>query len=289
MFNQLIFILPVVTLILFCFNIFYKGNTVQSSLLFILTLLPLMDLKIVKEAYGGFRTFDAICVYSIIFLFKDFTTINLKNKNNFYFFLFILFSIINLLGGLYSEFPNRAYLNLVRIFPIFIFGRFFLTECYKYPTFHYKAIKALKISYITALSFLFLQVIFGLQFTFYPGLSPNTIDPIFKVLRFPGVFYDSQVSGQFLAMGSFLFLFNPDGQEKKTVMLNHLIFIFMIVGLILAGSRAALGGFILSLIVVFIMAGKKYRIYGIIFIVSGFLIYSVFSLNAGVFERTQNF
>src|ERR1700743_1842913 len=111
MHDKLIVIVPGITLILFFVNVFYRGNTPTSCLLFILALLPLMDLKITKEAWGGFKTFDFICFYCLIFLLKDFITINTKSRNNFYFLLFVLLGIIILLGGLASEHPEKTYIS----------------------------------------------------------------------------------------------------------------------------------------------------------------------------------
>jgi len=285
MFEKLIFLLPVLTFLLFIVNIAYKGNSVQSCLLFILSLLPLMDLKILPEAWGGFKTFDAISLYCLVFLFKDFTTVNLKNKNNFYFLLFACLSIIILIGGLASEFPERAYLNLIKTFPVFIFGRFLLTECLKDPGFFNRAIKALKISYVIALCFLILQIIFGLKFTFYPALAPNTTDPVFNMIRYPGIFYDSQAHGQFLMMGSFLFLYTTNSEKKRVI--NYLIFFLIIAGIVIAGSRAALGGFVIGLLVIFFMAAKQLRIYGIAIVVIAIILVSIFP-KAGIFDRAKN-
>ncbi len=284
----MILLLPILTLLLFAFSVFYKGNTVQTSLLFVLSLLPLMDQKIVPEAYGGFKVFDAISFYSLIFLVKAFFKISLRSRNNYYFLLFVAFIIIFLFGGLASAYPNKTYLNVIKILPIFIFSRFFLTECYKDYSFHVKAIQAIKISYLLAVGFLLIQIVVGLKFTFYPSLHPNTIDPIFKIVRFPGVFYDSQAHGQFLAMGSFFFLFTKDDIFKKRPYLNYIIFIVIVIGITLAGSRAAFGGFAVGLVFVFFLAAQKYRIYGIVF---GLLMAGVFMVVApksGVFDRAEN-
>jgi len=288
MLDKLIYILPGIALLLFALNIYFKGNTVQSCLLFILTLLPLMDLKITNEAWGGFKVFDAICVYSLVFLLKDFTTINRYNPNNFYFLLFVLFAIIVLLGGLASEFPSRAYLNFFKIMPIFIFARFFLTECYKDPNFQLKAVKGLKIAYLIALSFVLIQWVVGLRFTFYPQLNPNTIDPMFLIIRYPGMFYDSQASGQYLAMGSFLFLYNEKGASRNTHIFGYLVFIVAILGISMAGSRAAFGGFAVGLIVVFFMAAKQYRVYGLIVGILGYVVFTYISVQNGVFDRAKS-
>ncbi|MCJ8211014.1 O-antigen ligase family protein [Mucilaginibacter sp. RS28] len=282
-------ILPGLTVLLFILHVFYKGNTVESCLLFILAMLPLMDLKITIEAWGGFKTFDFLCFYCLIFLLKDFTTINLRVNHNFYLFLFILLSIIIILGGLTSEFPGHTYLSFLKTLPIFIFGRFLMTECAKDPSFLYRAIRALKAGYVAALIFLALQVAMGLSFTFYPGLSPNTIDPVFHIVRWPGVFYDSQAHGQFLAMGSFLFLFVEEGSPRKTYILNYLAFALAIVGINLAGSRAAFGGFLVGLVIVFLMTARQYRIYGIIAVVIAYLVVTFVNFHSGVFDRAKNF
>lgn len=285
MLNNLIYILPGITLLLFISNIFYKGNTVSSVVLFILAFLPLMDLKITPEAFGGFKTFDAVCFYSLVFLFKDFSTIDLKHTKPFYLFLFILVCIITLLGGLASEFPANAFINVIKLLPVFIFSRFLIVECFKDETFYLKAVNALKISYVIALGFLLIQRVVGLGFTFYPELGPNTIDPAFGMIRYPGIFYDSQASGQFLAMGSFLFLFIPDGTSRKMTLLNYLVFVLAIAGIALAGSRAAFGGFAMGLLVVFFLAARKYRVYGFGLIVTSIVLFIIISPKSGIFER----
>jgi len=293
--DNLIFILPVVTLLLFLLNVlFYGGNNVQSCLIFILCFLPLMNLKITKEAWGGFRTFDAITFYCIIFLFKDFIKFNIKNNGRFYFLLFIMLSIVIILGGLVSEFPNNPYFNLVRVVPIFIFCRFFILECKKDPEFHRKAIRALKVSYLVCLGFLFVQMIVGLRFTFYPELHNNVVDPDFNMIRYPGIFYDSQVSGQYLAMGSFLFLYAEEGWTRKRLWLNYLIYPLALAGVFFAGSRSAVGGLSVGLIFVFLFAGKQFRMYRAIIIVL-LIIGALFALSPpasspqqGIIGRTAN-
>jgi O-antigen ligase len=163
-----------------------------------------------------------------------------------------------------------------------------LTECLKDPSFFFRVINGLKISYITALVFLFIQVIIGLKFTFYPGLSINTVDPVFHVVRYPGVFFDSQAHGQFLAIGSFLFLFHEKGTSKKTITWNYLLFIATVVGIVFAGSRAALGGFGLGVVLIVLLAGRKYLLYGILFSIIGAIIYFTVLHTAGIFDRTKN-
>jgi len=288
MLNNLLYILPGVTLFLFFVNIYLKGNNVSACILFILTFLPLMDLKVTVEAWGGFKTFDVICYYCLFFLLKDFITIDLKNHTNFYFVLFVLLTVIILIGGLASEFPQHAYLNVLKIFPIFIFARFYVKECFIDPSFLRKTINSLKISYALALGFLLIQWVVGLKFTFYPELGPNTFDAVTGAVRYPGIFYDSQASGQFLAMGSFIFLYNADGASKKMLALNYIAFFIAVTGIVLAGSRAAFGGFAIGLMVMFFMTARQYRVYGLVLIILSGLTYSLVSTKTVLFARAGN-
>jgi len=253
-----------------------------------MSLLPLMDLKITSEAFGGFKVFDAICFYALLFFFKAFITINLNKRNNFYLLLFLLLAIIILLGGLSSEFPARTWLSLIKVLPIFIFARFLLTECYNDSAFFSKAITALKTSYVIAILFLVVQRLVGLKFTFYPGLSPNTFDPVFNLIRYPGVFFDAQAHGQFLAMGSFLFLYIDKNASRRNIILNYTFFLLAIVGIDMAGSRAAFGGFAVGLAIVILIAARNYRIYAFAALAIAYFLFSSLSLHANLFDRTKN-
>jgi O-antigen ligase len=289
MFDKLIFILPGVVLLLFLLNLLIRGNTSQSALIFILAFLPFMDLKVTKEAWGGFKIFDALCFTLFLLYFKDFITINLRNRTNLYFLLFVMLTVIILISGLSSEFPDKTFLVLFKTLPIFIFSRFMMSACVKDPEFHLMAIKALKVALLSTLIFLGLQFIFGLRFTFYPGLGPNTFDPVSGIIRYPGIFYDSQAHGQFLAMGGFILLYLAQIKGIKWPWLNYALFAGVIIALNLAGSRAAFGGMAFGVLVSFFVAAKKYRVYGIITLVIGYFAFTAISYESTVLKRSKNF
>lgn len=289
MFEKLIFVLAALTILFFFIYIFYNGNTVKSCLLFILGALPLMNLKITpEEGWGGFRTFDFICFYGLVFLYKDFATINLKKNLNLYLLLFGGLCGVLILSGLSSEFPERTWVSFFRFITIFIFGRFLVITCFKDPQFYKSIINALKISYVVALFFMCGQVIFGLGFTFYPSLGPNTVDSTLQMVRFPGIFYDAQANGQYLAMGSFLFLYVEPDSDAKVKWMNYGVFFLAMIGMVLAGSRAPIGGFILGLILLFFLLSKKYRLYGGFVVVILIAAYMVILPQGGFFKRTED-
>src|SRR5690606_4638188 len=128
--------------------------------------------------------------------------------------------------------------------------------------------------FVFSLLFLLVQVIVGLDFTWYPTLNPNIADSASKFIRFPGVFYDPQSHGQYLALGSFLFLISPSESKRKTIIINLFIFVIAIVAISLTGSRSAFGGFAIGLFLVFILLGKRYIHYAIAFSVIGIFAYN---------------
>lgn len=288
MFDKLIYILAFSTLLVFFIYMYVKGNTPQNFVIFILTLLPFMDLRVMKEVNGGFKVFHVLCYYGLIFLFKDFTQINSKNKTNFYFLLSAFLICIIFLGGLNSEFPSTIYYRIFKIIPIFIFARFVVTTCFKDPTFFKQIIHALKVSYVVALVFMACQLIFGLKFTWYPDLAGNTLDSEYSIIRYPSYFFDSQGSGQYFSMGSFLFLGIDQITSAKAKRINIFLFICGALSIYLAGSRSALGGFVVASIFVFALAGNKYRIVGLLMAIAFYALTVITSLNFGMFKRANN-
>src|SRR5690606_19439292 len=114
--DNLIFILPVLTFIIFIVS-FFRRCTVEHYLLFVLYLLPLMELKVAKEEWGGFKIFDIITFYSLVFLFGQFVKITNPKRLHFYFILFLAFLSIIFLGILASDYPQNAILKVIKILP----------------------------------------------------------------------------------------------------------------------------------------------------------------------------
>jgi len=258
-------ILPILTVLLFICSIYWKGNNPKTSILFILYFLPLMNLKITTERLGGLKIFDIICFYLAIFFFRDFQKIYVKDKNSIYLFLFVILASILLLGGVSSEHPEKTLLSFVKFLPIFIFCRFCIIEHAKNNHFFFQGLKALKASYLFALIFIFIQVLVGLKFSIYSELSPNTIDETSRIIRYPGIFYDSQASGQYLSLGSFLFLVGRKFHITKIQIGNILVFFLSIIAILFAGSRSAMGGYAVGIIFAMLFANGTLKFYVVVF------------------------
>ena len=285
--EKLIYILAWTVLPLFVI-MFNKKHSVRFYLTFVLFTLPFLDLRTIPEAWGGLKVFDVITFYSFLFLLKEFSSVGTIKSNNFFILLFLMLIIIALFGSLCSEFPKNSLMQFPKIFSIFIYARFLIIECLYDTSFYYKVIRILKIGYVISLSFLLIQMIVGLNFTFYPGLNGNTYDIDTGLIRYPGLFYDSQTHGQYLAMGSFLFLMLDHGMNRKEVLLHYFILAASLFAIIVAGSRSAFGGYCISMIISFFLAGKRYRVWMFTFMILAVSFYGLFSLSSGVFNRTKN-
>lgn len=285
--EKLIFLLTIISLLYFAYAII-RSPSPKTYLLCVVYLLPFMNFLATKEAMGGFKVYDVITFISLLYLARYFFADNFIDKKYLHLILFIFLMMVAVAGSLLSEQSSKSLLEVVKILPPFIFGRFLLLECIQDPAFHYKIIKALRLSLTVALVFLGLQFIIGLGFTFYPTLNDNTFDPLRGAIRYPGYFNDSQAQGQFFAIGSFLFLYNPADMPKKAKLTNYILFVLAMVAILLSGSRSAFLGFLVGLFVIFVLTAKRYTIYVILAGFFAFIAYTYLPSKSGVLSRTEN-
>jgi O-antigen ligase len=173
--------------------------------------------------------------------------------------------VLLFLGSLASEFAIKSIISILNVIPPFIFIRLLLKELSENKYFFEKFILQLKIACLVAIAFIFIQILVGVEFSFYKDLNQNVFDN--GKIRYPGFFMDSQMSGLFLAMLGYLFLLNVKKANHPTIK-NYLYFGFIIVAIILAGSRSAILGFGAGLLFLIIFVGGNFRttalVYGIL-------------------------
>lgn len=281
------FILALVVILTFGFFIFRKPS-VETYVLFVTFALPFIDLKILPSAYGLIRVFDVITVFSLILFFKNFTSFKKKGRYITYVILVVLFWIFTLLGKLNSQFPTEKLFLLYQVFTIFIYTRFIFIYIEENPKNRDNLVYAFKVSYTIAVAWVFVQTIVGTNFTYYEKVSMNVYNESTGVIRYPGVFNDSQYNGQFLAMGSFIFLLFKKNISTKKKYFHYIGFAFAVLALILAGARSALGGFIVGLTLLLLIAKNRTKIIAAFIGCLGFIIFSVASPKVGILSRTAS-
>ncbi|WP_423997243.1 O-antigen ligase family protein [Maribacter sp. IgM3_T14_3] len=283
---MLLYVLALLTFLIFTV-LFYRKPKVETYVLFVIYALPFLDLKIIPVYLGYLRVFDAITLVGFIFLFKEFIFFSRPLKYSGYFILGLLFFILSVISGLNAEFGFSNYFFYYPIITVFIFLRFLFIS-FENNFDHWKIINAFKTAYIFALFFMTLQFMFGLKFTLTPDIGVNVFNEDTGVTRYQGIFGDSQLNGQFLAMGSFMFLLFQQNISLQKKYLNYCGFTLGVVYLILAGSRSAVGGFLVGLLLLFLLSNLRVKVYGLVL---GFIAIAslfLFAPDNAIFSRSGN-
>jgi len=220
-----------------------------------------MDLPISPPNWGSLKVFEAISYISLFLNLGDFKSY--KKTHKIYHILFGLLLLVLFLGSLNSEFISNSLVNILSVFPIFIYSKSIINECNSDNEFPKKVIQGLKLVASISIIFLIIQIIVGLEFTFYSELNRNTLNN--DSIRYPSFFPDPQKYQQFLAMLSFLFLIN-DKQIGQPYFKNYLLFIIVFIAMLATGSRAAMLGFLSGILLIFFALGLRSRF--TIFIIS---------------------
>ncbi|WP_405410910.1 O-antigen ligase family protein [Maribacter sp. Asnod1-A12] len=252
------YIIAFVIILLFLF-FFIKKPTVETYVKFTILSLPFTDTKLLPLEYGFVKVFDILALTAFIFLFKEFLTLKNKRTNMTYLVMVVIFISITLFGKFSSSFPDEKLYTLYPIFTIFIFLRYFIKYLYEDFTRRFELVHLLKIGFVVAMVAMFLQMSVSQEITYYSAVHGNARGESISTTRFPGLFADSQTNGQFLAMGSFLFLYGT-ASIRKVNYLRFLGFICMALCVVLAGSRSALGGLLVGTVLIFLMANLRTKL-----------------------------
>lgn len=278
-------ILSVATVLIFIIVFSLSKNKRRTFILFILFSFPFLDLNITPANLGDFKVFHLLTYGCLVFLFPGFKFH--RNGGSIYSFLFWILSFILILGALTSEFVFDSLLALIKFLSIFIYAKLLIDECTIDSNFSLKIINILCIISVVSLIFLGFQQFYGLTFSFYGDLTLiNVNNDLGGVIRYPSFFAEPQAYAQYLAMISFLFLIRIKGGSKP-VIINYILYIFLIYGLFISGGRAGFGGLCIGLLVVLLLANQRIRLIGIVCILIGAIVVFSFSEYLTIFNRTE--
>lgn len=278
------YILAFASLVIFLTLFVFSKNPRRFYILFIFFFFPLIDLPVTPAAWGSFKVFDAISYMSFLVLAKDFW--NIDKKYNVYFFLSCLLICSLLIGSLNSDYIKNSLVRIFSIFPIFIFVKSLINECVQDDKFQQKIVWYLKLIAIISIVFLLIQILTGLNFTFYSKINQNTTEG--AGIRYPSFFQEPQKFGQFLAILIFLFLIN-NFQIKKPKLKNYLFFSFIVFGIVASGGRSAFIGLFAGLFLLFFILGPQFKMIVIATILIGFILFLNFSNSLLILKRSESF
>jgi hypothetical protein len=281
---KLEYIFSLFTVILFCLCIVFSKTPRRFYILFILYSLPFIDFHVTPAAFGDLRVFDGISYIISIILIKDLFSI--KRQFRIYYILFFCLLLILFFGIFNSDFISSSLFGLLSVFPIFIYSKLLINECFIDDEFQRKVIFALKLIAIISVVFLLIQINVGLKFTIYSQLNRNTLD--YRGIRYPSFFHDPQKYEEYLAILSFLFLINYENIKKPTF-INYIFFSIAVIAMLATGGRSAFLGLLAGMAFLFVFLGKRYRIilFYICFISAVFVIN--FSDSLLILKRSETF
>ena len=281
---KLYYILAAGTVTIFFIIILFHKTPRLFYLLYVILLLPVMDLPITPVNMGSFKVFDGISSISFIILFNEFLYI--KRKHLVYHILFIFLIIVLIFGALHSNFIENSLLSTLSFVPIFIYAKSFINEYSENENFKKHIIFCLKLVAVISILFLVIQIVLGLKFTFYPNLNRNTLD--FRGIRYPSYFHDPQKYEQFLVMLSFVFLIN-DNQIDKPAFKNYFAFAMVFLAILATGGRSPIIGLFAGLVLLFFFLGIRYKVILLSFIGMGVIILLFFSSSLLILQRSATF
>jgi len=149
------------------------------------------------------------------------------------------------------------YIEIIKIFPVFIFSRILIDECIADREFLEEVVKGCRMILLMALVFLGIQMVLGVDFRLVPTLNPNVV--IVDAIRYPGIFSDPQQFSQFLGVFSYLSIMHV----SKEVMMkrrNYLLVVGAIIGILAAGGRAGLLGWMIGFALLLLFSKPKVKI-----------------------------
>lgn len=277
-------LLAFASVLVFVIFYFYKNGSTPYYLLYVVYLLPVMDLKVVPFDYGGLTVFDFITLITLLLSYNVFF-----RKLNFLdgkVILFTLFLAVLLVSSLASEFAKRALFSLITVVTPFVFSRFLILEVLRNSEFVKEFFKGVKFTCYVAVGFILIQVLLGPdKFTFYDMLNQNVMAE--GTIRYPGFFMDSQINGIFLAMISFFWLANFEKFGRITYR-QLAFFSLVLVGVMLSGSRSAFLGFASGIVflVIFQRGVLRFHVFRYLLLGGIFLFFAAGATNT--FDRFKS-
>ena len=135
-------LLAIVAVVVFIALLLYSNNPKRFFILYVLYLLPIMDLAITTVEWGRLRVFDFVSYIFFIALFNDY--VKIRKVFTFYTVLFCLFILVLIMGSLSSPYIKNSVISISAVFPVFIFAKALLTECFADREFQKKVLDTLK-------------------------------------------------------------------------------------------------------------------------------------------------
>ena len=268
--STIIMFLALAVLMLFFYAmLFTKEDNNKSYLKFIFIAYPFLGIDLLPSIIST-TLFVFITLIFLIFFHKRNPTKHTGSFPYFYLFLFLLLSIgVGLF--LSPDLSKDTITDFVQLLAVFFFAKVLIDEVLLDLGFRTTILHCMKITLIFSFIFLVFQFIFGPSFSFAKSQNINVAGGI--SIRYPSFFQDPQKYAQYLSASSMLMLLLPGNSKGKTSQFGLTLCGISVIALLFTGGRAALGGWLVGLLIVIGLGNAQYRaaIVSVVILVSLFI------------------
>ena len=268
--STIIMFLALAVLMLFFYAmLFTKEDNNKSYLKFIFIAYPFLGIDLLPSIIST-TLFVFITLIFLIFFHKRNPTKHTGSFPYFYLFLFLLLSIgVGLF--LSPDLSKDTITDFVQLLAVFFFAKVLIDELLLDLGFRTTILHCMKITLIFSFIFLVFQFIFGPSFSFAKSQNINVAGGI--SIRYPSFFQDPQKYAQYLSASSMLMLLLPGNFKGKTSQFGLILCGISVIALLFTGGRAALGGWLVGLLIVIGLGNAQYRaaIVSVVILVSLFI------------------
>jgi O-antigen ligase len=263
------FLALAVLMLFFYAMLFTKEDNNKSYLKFIFIAYPFLGIDLLPSIIST-TLFVFITLIFLIFFHKRNPTKHTGSFPYFYLFLFLLLSIgVGLF--LSPDLSKDTITDFVQLLAVFFFAKVLIDEFLLDLGFRTTILHCMKITLMFSFIFLVFQFIFGPSFSFAKSQNINVAGGI--SIRYPSFFQDPQKYAQYLSASSMLMLLLPGNFKGKTSQFGLILCGISVIALLFTGGRAALGGWLVGLLIVIGLGNAQYRaaIVSVVILVSLFI------------------
>ena len=255
--SAIIMLLAVSVFVLFIYAmLFIKEDNNKTYLRFVFIALPFIGIDLLPSFISTTLFVFITCIF-LVFFYKHNQAKRAASSSYFNLFIFLFLSItVGLL--LSSDLSKDTITDIIQFFAVFFFAKVFIDEVKHDNTFRASILNCMKITLIFSFIFLFCQFLFGPSFSFAKSQNINVAGGI--SIRYPSFFQDPQKYAQYLSASSLLMLLLPAKTKGGTSPISLLLCGLSMIALLFTGGRAALGGWLVGLLVIVVLGNAQYRI-----------------------------
>lgn len=254
--STIIMVLAMAVLLLFIYAmLFIREESNKTYLKIVFITFPFMGIDLMPS-FISTTLFVFITAIFLVFFYKR---TPIKYAESFSYFSLFLFLLLSVGVGLVlsSDLSKDTLTDFIQLLAVFFFAKVLIDEIKHDIDFQTSILNCMKITLMFSFIFLLFQFILGPSFSFAKSQNINVAGGI--SIRYPSFFQDPQKYAQYLSASSFLMLLLPAKVKGKTSHIGLFLCGLSMIALLFTGGRAALGGWLIGLLVIIVFGNAQYR------------------------------